>query len=118
MKASYEEVERLHKLYNNLIDCGVTPKNVRYYETPNVYSGYSMGETVEVWCNNKIIEAIDHTSDYARSCRWRAKHGKVVINFSKKSLKEYLKACIDNDYQARLNISNENLDKKRSIIKG
>lgn len=49
-----------------------------------------MGETVRVYCNDRLIEVADRTEDYARSCKWRAKHGLVVIRFTQKALRQYI----------------------------
>lgn len=87
------KVEQLQKqlaLWDALRERGIPTKYVQYYETPAVRSGYRMGETVRVYCNDKLIEVADRTEDYARSCKWRAKHGLVVIRFTQKALRQYI----------------------------
>lgn len=90
------EIDRLNRtlnVYDALIACGIPKKDVLFYNTPYVFSGYSMGETIVVKCNEKHIETADFTKQYAKSCTWKPKHGLVVINFTKKELKEYVNYC-------------------------
>lgn len=90
------EIDKLSKtlqVYDALIACGIAKKDVQYYDTPYIYSGYSMGETIHVKCNGKNIATVDNTKQYAKSCTWKPKHGLVVINFTKKELKEYVNYC-------------------------
>ena len=43
-------------------------------------SGYKMGEMKYIHLNNKFLTGIhDATSEYARSCSWRANHGRVEV---------------------------------------
>lgn len=97
---TYEQVEReleqlnqTMELYDRLVSFGIPKKMVHYYTSPERRSGYSMGETIAVLCNGQKVQIIDRTQEYARSCKWRAKHGYIVIDFTKKALKEYVTAC-------------------------
>ena len=95
-----EELSALKENYEALISAGIPKTKVHYFEIPySVNSGYSMGEVVIVRCNGKEIVRYDRTQEYSKSCKWYAKHGCVVLNFTKKSLKEYTLLC-EKEYQA------------------
>ena len=91
-KKSEELLERL-RVYDCLIACGIPQKMVHYYEHPSVGSGYSMGEKVIVRVGYKPIEIIDNRKEYAKTCRYSARHGMVVLNFTKAALKKYVSLC-------------------------
>ena len=58
-----------------------------------VDSGYSMGEVVRYSINGDIIMDDGYCQDYAKSCRYKAKHGLVIFDFkNRKQLKEYCEA--------------------------
>ncbi len=113
---SYNEVMRFSQLYENLIKHGISPNNVHYYLTPHINSGYSMGEKVSVMCNNVEIERRDYTQEYAKSCTYRTKHGLVVFNFTKKGLKDYIRALKAHDVDSARKIAFECFDAKKSIV--
>lgn len=109
-------------LYNNLHDNGIAYKNVHYYESPKISSNYSMGEKVLVNCDGKTIQIIDNCQEYAKSCRWNAKHGHIVIDFSKKGLKDYVNVCKaiamlkPHDVKGRLELSTKRKDLLKKYI--
>lgn len=107
-KQAVSQLEMLEKkvnLYNNLISCGIAEKRVHLYEAPVCESGYSMGELIIIRCNGKEIDRYDNRKEYARSCKWSAKHGKIILDFTKKDLKTYFDLLQDklntNGYWAR-----------------
>lgn len=88
-----ERIEELHTqkvLCETLNLCGIALGKAHYYETPDVTSSYSMGEKIYVWCGKTLLEVVNNTKEYAKSCTWRAKHGEVNICFTRKTLKEYV----------------------------
>lgn len=92
--AELEELSALKENYDALISAGIPKTKVHFFEIPySVNSGYTMGEVVIVRCNGKDVVRYDHTQEYAKSCKWRANHGRVVLNFTKKLLKEYVILC-------------------------
>lgn len=93
LKKQLEKDNRLMALYNNLRYLGIPLRKVHFYETPSVSSGYSMGEKLHVECGHYIIESIDQTREYAKSCKWSATHGLVTVSFNKKSLRKYVDLC-------------------------
>lgn len=137
-----EELSALKENYDALISAGIPKTKVHHFEIPySVNSGYSMGEVVIVRCNGKDVVRYDRTQEYAKSCKWRANHGRVVLNFTKKSLKEYTLLCVrqyevdrrlrqrrDDSMEERLKelwkvqedintLLTQSLDKESSIIK-
>ena len=51
-------------------------------------SGYAMGEIKEIRCPKiGVINYYNNTSDYAKSCTWKAKHGSVVLNLTPSELR-------------------------------
>lgn len=93
-----------------------------------------MGETIAIMCNGQKVQIIDRTHKYARSCKWRAKHGYIVIDFTKKALKEYVTVCYNiamafkdqqkeysefvSLYEAKNKLIEQYFDAKNSDIKG
>lgn|GEM_PF-6340482 len=92
----YEELKRVHDILHSFgVPYSLTgyfvDRTVNFHE--HATSGYNMGETVEVYCCGHEIIKYDHTQEYARSCRWRARHGIIVFNFpTKKSLRDYCRS--------------------------
>lgn len=87
------ETEKL-KLYDRLIACGLPKSKIHWYAIPDMRSGYSMGEYVILRCNGQIIDTTDQTKEYRGGCKYRAKHGKVVLDFTKKDLRHWLDWCM------------------------
>lgn len=83
------------QVYENLHLNGIPYKDVHYYRynRPAYSSGFSMGEVIVIRCNGNGIDSIDNTQEYAKSCKWRANHGLVIINFTQKGLHDYIKAA-------------------------
>lgn len=106
------------ELYDRLIKCGIPKKLVHYYEVSDIESGYTMGEKVYIYCNDMLVDVLDQTEEYARSCKWRANHGKVVLRFNKKTLKEYINVLKQRydmglDYERKGNNSHYSLEDRR-----
>lgn len=93
IKTEQEENNKKMQLFENLHNNGISYKNVHFYKTPNIESNYSMGEMIVVKCGENHIEKADRCKNYAKSCKWKAKHGKIVVCFTKKGLKEYVFIC-------------------------
>ena len=77
-------------LLDRVIANGVPKGIVHHYVTPDLSSGYSMGETVVMACNGQVFDVKDQTREYAKSCKWRARHGRVVVDMTKKQLRRYV----------------------------
>lgn len=95
----FKEYEELKQQHDTLHSLGVPYSLTQYFVEhnsnlhDNADSGYSMGEIISVYCGEVLIAEYDHRKEYARSCKWRPRHGSVVFNFkTKKSLKDYCKA--------------------------
>lgn len=95
------ELTDLKTLYDSLVACGIPQGKAHYYVRNLCSSGYSMGEIVEVWCNGKLIDRVNNTKEYAKSCSWRAKHGLVVLNFTKKALRRLIDINIGLEHASR-----------------
>ena len=83
-------VEKLHELGLSWEEAEDFP-----FATPRIWSEYSMGEEILYCFQNSPIFKECYTQQYAKSCKWRAKHGYIVINFkTKKALKEFANKAI------------------------
>ena len=82
-----ESIESAMAVAQALVDCGIPRKLTKHWKPVAPESGYSMGETVVLKCGDKTIQKLDNTSEYAKSCKYRAKHGYIVLEFSKKDLR-------------------------------
>lgn len=84
----FTEMYDIHTRLKGLVPSGLIP----YYEKPQVYSGYSMGEQIKCFLQGQLISEDDLRDKY-RSGKYRGQetHGLVVINFpTRKKLREYL----------------------------
>ena len=104
-------VETLHELGLSWEEAEKFP-----FVIPFMGSCYKMGEKVIWQFKGNTIFVEDHTEEYAKSCKWRAQHGRVVMNFtSKKQLKDFAHKAIS------YTLDNEDIDKvvdkKQSILK-
>lgn len=91
LKSELAQKSKRMCVYESLHECGISYSNVHHYQSPEITSNYSMGEVVLVYCNDDLIERIDNCREYSNSCKWRANHGKIVVRFTKKALKEYIR---------------------------
>lgn len=90
----FVELRKLLTLYDVLhIYGGVPYKDVHYYMPPYFASGYTMGEVLVVKCNGVTIDTVDRRKHYSKGCKWKAKHGRIVINFTKKAMRQYVEIC-------------------------
>lgn len=112
------ELRKLLNLYDILhLFGGVPYKDVHFYMPPNYASGYNMGEVIVVKCNGVTLDTIDNRKFYAKSCKWRPKHGHIVLNFTKKALREYIEICHKLAVESDIKKSIESLEVKRILIK-
>lgn len=58
----------------------------------SIKSGYSMGETIIVKIKGVEVMRKNQTQEYAKSCKWRAKHGEVILDMTLKQAKEIYNA--------------------------
>ncbi len=93
LKSEMSVNNSMMELYENLHTNGIAYKDVHYYAMPRISSNYSMGEKIVVKCGENTIHTIDHCMEYAKSCKWSAKHGCIVLVFTKKGLKDYVAVC-------------------------
>lgn len=88
-----DELKRLNAIksaYDKFSDIGGIPKGiVHLWELPALTSNYSMGEIIEITVNGKTVYNCDNTREYAKSCKYRATHGYLTFNFTKKDLRSY-----------------------------
>jgi len=106
------------EVYDRLHECGIPYNEVHYfrYNLPYYSSGFSMGEIMTVKCNGNEIHRIDRTKEYSKSCKWKAKHGYIVINFTKKGLRDYMTAAKRGDGFAKVEFTKKYLDVNASRI--
>lgn len=106
------------QIYENLHCNGIPYKDVHIYRynRPAYSSGFSMGEVIIIRCNGNGIDRIDNTSEYAKSCKWKANHGLIIINFTQKGLRDYIKAAKRDDGFERTKLLEKYLDKEASKI--
>ena len=99
-KEIVESEGRWLQVYENLHCNGIPYRDVHHYRyhRPSYSSGFSMGEVIIIRCNGNGIDRIDNTSEYAKSCKWRATHGLIIINFTQKGLRDYIKASKNDDH--------------------
>lgn len=104
------------EMYDNLHSNGIAYKNVHYYAMPNISSNYSMGEKIVVKCGENTIHTIDHCHEYPKSCKWSAKHGYIVLAFTKRGLKDYVAVCkkIENETEMKERV--RLFDEKRRLL--
>jgi len=117
-KEIVETEGRWMQVYENLHLNGIPYKDVHYYryKRPWYSSGFSMGEVIIIRCNGHGIDRIDNTQEYAKSCKWRANHGLVIINFTQKGLRDYIKAAKRGDGFECHDLLEKYLDKDASKI--
>lgn len=95
--ALIETMTKEKEVHDKLHSLGVpyteTEYCVGYFDniTSIVSSGYKMGEVVSIKCNGELIAWYDNTFEYARTCKWKAQHGRIEFDFTKKSLRELCK---------------------------
>lgn len=125
LKASIAKDQKQLGLYDALIAQGLPKSKVHYFSVPMAKSGYSMGERVVVRVNGAIVAQADYTREYGRCCKYSAKHGKVIFDFSKKDLKYWLDWCVlihTSHFKEAENINidkflQERVNKAESILK-
>ena len=103
-RINYQECQRKKALYDTLlaqydalIKVGIPKREVNCFAPPSASSGYSMGEIVIVKCNGETIMTLDNTKEYPRGCKYKAKYGRIVFNFTKTDLKKYIKLLAERD---------------------
>ena len=106
------------QVYENLHLNGIPYKDVHYYRynRPWYSSGFTMGEVIVIRCNGKDIDRINNTQEYAKCCKWRANHGLIIINFTQKGLRDYIKSAKRGDGFERAKLLEKYLDKGESKI--
>ena len=121
--------ERIKKI-EILRNLGVNKADAEKFlcNTPRIYSGYSMGETVSIsYLEKKGKDAYythcildeNHCESYAKSCKWKPQHGYVKIVFTKKSdVKAFIKACNERNVENTWKLIKPNLSENSRICKG
>ena len=116
-KEQFTELRKLLNLYDVLhIFGGVPYKDVHYYMPPYFASGYTMGEEVVVKCNGVIIDTIDRRKHYSKGCKWKAKHGRIVIDFTKKAMRQYVEICKSLCDENNIKNRSELVTKERALL--
>lgn len=116
IKTEQEENNKQMQLFENLHNNGIPYKDVHYYKTPNIGSNYSMGEMIIVKCGANHIEMADRCKNYAKSCQWKAKHGKIVVCFTKKGLKDYINICKKRETTDDIKASIKCFEEKKALL--
>lgn len=89
--AELAQLQKQKELYDRLHDlCGIKYDNVHLFRFPFCKSGYSMGETLVVKVNGKLIATQNQEAEYAKSCKWKAQHGYMLFEFTKKDFKKVI----------------------------
>lgn len=98
-KQNYKEMQQqVAELNNNIeimdavIKAGIPQSKAHYIfdfvgDMFRVSSGYSMGEDVDIVVNGERVIRINQKKEYARSCKWNANHGWVIIELTKKDFR-------------------------------
>lgn len=124
------ELTRQIEMIETLRTIGVNKQDAEKFlcNTPRIYSGYSMGETVSIsylekkgkdaYYTHYILEE-NHCESYAKSCKWKPQHGYVKIVFTKKSdVKAFIKACNERNVENTWKLIKPNLSEDSRICKG
>lgn len=121
LKEERDSIDIKIRQLENISSFGIPKTNVHKFIKPCVDSGHSMGEVTKLYCNGEIVCMYDRTTEYAKSCKWKAKHGLVVIECNKKELKQYFDMCImydKIDYRIRHHDTlYSNLENKDELLK-
>lgn len=117
LKSECVSNEKLLERYDALNRCGISLKYVHFYDTPYITSGYSMGEMVYIYCNDVLIERVDNCMEYAKSCKWRGRHGRIEVRFTKKGLKDFVGLCKSLSVVRGTNEWFDMYEKRRDLIK-
>ena len=94
-KEMQQQVANLNKnieIMDAVIKAGIPQSKAHYIfdfvgDMLVVSSGYSMGETVDINVNGERIIRIDQEKEYAKNCTWKANHGMVIIELTKKDFR-------------------------------
>ena len=104
--AELAQLQKQKELYDRLHDVGgISYKQVDIWEHPIIRSGYSMGENINVFVNHNCIASISQTQDYAKSCSYRAHHGTMVFDFTKKDFKHLFALLAARNYHIAMFVS-------------
>lgn len=80
-------------IFKKLRQCGIPKSLLRLYKDRAPYvcckSGYSMGEKVELWCDDVQLDELDYRRSYSGTYRGCEKHGNLVYRFTKKALRQW-----------------------------
>ena len=69
---------------------------------------YSMGSVVSLAINGNVFKTYDHTKEYARGCKYSARHGKVIIDFPSKAMFKKFSKLVVQGYKAAKRVQNLN----------
>ena len=94
-KEMQQQVAKLNKnieIMDAVIKAGIPQSKAHYIfdfvgNMFSVSSGYSMGETVDIEVIGERVIRIDQEKEYARTCKWNANHGMVIIELTKKDFR-------------------------------
>lgn len=92
MQQQVAELNKNIEIMDAVIKAGISQSKAHYIfdfvgDMFSVSSGYSMGETVDINVNGECVISINQEEEYARSCKWQANHGLVIIDFTKKDFR-------------------------------
>lgn len=99
--ALLDEITKITRVHDALRSVGISKSQCTYYASPRVQSGYSMGEVIYVYCNDKQIEYIDNRSYYKGDFKGRETHGRIIVRFTKKSLRDCIGALMEAETQLK-----------------
>lgn len=116
LKELQAQIEELQQEKNTLTAlCEFVPKKLAiFFKEIYLSSGYSMREKIVYSCNGKELLVIDNRESYTgRGRKYTPTHGFINVDFTKKSLKQYLSVLKEIDRLEWFNKLSKN--KHRSI---
>ena len=118
--AELDELQKQKELYDRLHDLGgIKYDDVNWFRFPLCKSGYSMGETLVLKVGGKVIATQNQEAEYAKSCKWKAQHGYMLFEFTKKDFKEmiFLEKAVSNEQYLCLHVEAEYKQKHEDALK-
>ena len=100
LKNEISRLNEIKQVYELLHESGISYKTAEDFKFFQIESGFSMGETTELRIKSggkmSTIFYEDETEKYPGG-KWKARHGQIIVTFTRKELKEYIKLCSGND---------------------
>lgn len=99
LKQINKEIAELERVYSNIERLGYVI-GVKLVEklngVPHIESGHTMGNFCEWYVGDFLIWKSSNCTEYSKSCKYKANHGKLIIKFrTKKECKEFFVMLAD-----------------------